>query len=110
MVYVLAALMGLVLGFAQWFVLGRHVARAALWMPSNALAWALGMVVVFVGVDAVVALKAGPGAFLATLATLLLTGTMVDAIHGLAVLWLLRPRCSGQNSDIGPEQVIPWRS
>ena len=56
-IYGLAFLMGLllgpVLGFAQWLVLRRHVRRASLWMPANALAWALGMVVVFVGVTSV---------------------------------------------------------
>jgi len=53
-VYGLAFLMGLalgpVLGFAQWLALRRHVRVAALWMPANALAWAFGMAVIFVGI------------------------------------------------------------
>lgn len=36
------ALLGSI-GFAQWLVLRRHVARSRTWVPANALAWLLGL-------------------------------------------------------------------
>lgn len=94
-VYGLAFLMGLVLGpvlgFAQWLVLRRYVEWAVLWMPANALAWAFVMVVVFVGATTVPAGGIGPGIIL-LIATLACAGTVIGAIHGLALVWLLRPR------------------
>jgi hypothetical protein len=97
-VYGLAFLMGLVLGpvlgFAQWLVLRRYFENAGLWMPANSLAWAFGMVVVFVGVDA-----AAPGASASgvavpaavLLAALALAGAVVGAVHGAVLVWMLRP-------------------
>jgi hypothetical protein len=91
----LAFLMGLVLGpvlgLAQWLALRRLVRRAALWMPANALAWAFGMVVVFAGMDLAFGGGFGPGTVPILVSTLLLCGATVGAIHGLALVWLLRP-------------------
>ncbi len=92
----LAFLMGLVLGpvlgFAQWLALRRYVSHAALWMPANAMAWAFGMVVIFAGIDPAI----GGGFGLLSVAILALTlacaGAVVGAIHGLALVWLLRSR------------------
>ena len=80
------------MGFAQWFALRRYVSRAALWMPANALAWAFGIVVIFTGIDPAIS-----GGFdLRSVAILGLTlacaGAVVGAIHGLALVWLLRSR------------------
>lgn len=94
LVYGLAFLMGLVLGpvlgFAQWLALRRYVRGAALWMPANVLAWAFGMVVIFVGIDPAI----GGGFGLRSLAILVFTlacaGAVVGAIHGLALVRLLR--------------------
>jgi hypothetical protein len=93
LVYGLAFLMGLVLGpvlgFAQWLALRRYVRGAALWMPANALAWAFGMVVIFVGIDPAI----GGGLGLRSVAilgfTLACAGAVVGAIHGLALVRLL---------------------
>lgn len=90
----LAFLMGLalgpVLGLAQWLALRRYVRRAALWMPANSLAWASGMVVIFTGID--LATRGGFGlrsvAILAL--TLVVTGAVVGAIHGLVLVRLVR--------------------
>jgi hypothetical protein len=41
------AALGLILGTAQWFVLRNHVARAGVWIGANALAWAVGMPLIF---------------------------------------------------------------
>lgn len=93
--YLLAALMGLVLGpilgAPQWWVLRRHVARAVWWIPANALAWAAGMVIVFAGVGMVPEEEPGLAIVLLVLATLAVAGAVVGAIHG-AVLVRLLPR------------------
>jgi hypothetical protein len=94
-VYGLAFLMGLalgpVLGFAQWLALRRHVRGAALWMPANALAWAFGMAVIFVGIGPALGGGFGLGSVAILLFTLACAGAVVGAIHGLALVLLLRP-------------------
>jgi hypothetical protein len=88
--------LGPVLGFAQWLVLRKYVSHAALWMPANALAWAFGMVVIFAGID--LAISGGFGLLsVAILAlTLACAGAVVGAIHGLALVWVLRSsECGG---------------
>jgi hypothetical protein len=94
-VYGLAFLMGLalgpVLGFAQWLALRRHVRVAALWMPANALAWAFGMAVIFVGIGPALGGGFGLGSVAILLFTLACAGAVVGAIHGLALVLLLRP-------------------
>lgn len=91
----LAFLMGLVLGpvlgFAQWLVLRRFVRRAALWMPANAIAWALGMLVIFSGMDLALGDPFGPSTVPILALTLICCGAIVGAVHGLALVWLLRP-------------------
>jgi hypothetical protein len=99
-VYGLAFLMGLVLGpvlgFAQWLALRRYVRGAALWMPANALAWAFGMVVIFVGIDPAIGGGFGPFSVAILVFTLALTGAVVGTIHGLALVRLLRSVRLGQ--------------
>jgi hypothetical protein len=94
LVYGLAFLMGLVLGpvlgFAQWLVLRRYVRGAALWMPANAVAWAFGMVVIFVGIDQAIGSGFGLRAAGILVLTLACAGAVVGAIHGLALVRLLR--------------------
>ncbi|QIN84704.1 hypothetical protein GBA63_20155 [Rubrobacter tropicus] len=93
-VYGLAAAMGLlagtILGTPQWLVLRRHVPRAALWIPANALAWAPGMVMAFVAADFLFSGSPGATIVLLAIATLAAIGAVVGAIHGLALVWLLR--------------------
>ena len=93
-VFGMAAVMGLVagaiLGTPQWVVLRRHVPRAALWIPANALAWAPGMVMAFVAADVLFSAGIGIGTVLLAVATLAAIGAVVGAIHGLALVWLLR--------------------
>jgi hypothetical protein len=94
LVYALAFLMGLVLGpvlgFAQWLALRRHVGGAALWMPANALAWAFGMVVIFAGIDPAIDGGFGARSVAILVFTLVLAGAVVGAVHGLALVRLLR--------------------
>ena len=89
--FLMGLLLGPVLGFVQWLALRRFVRRAALWMPANALAWAFGMTVIFAGVDRATGGGFGPGAALILALTLTCAGAVVGAIHGLALVWLLRP-------------------
>jgi hypothetical protein len=96
LVYGLAALLGLVagaiLGWPQWLVLRRFVPRAALWLPANALAWAPGMVMAFVAADFLFSTSFGMGVVALAVLTLAAIGAVVGAIHGLALVWLLRLR------------------
>jgi hypothetical protein len=98
LVYALAFIMGLalgpVLGFAQWLALRRHVRGAWLWMPANALAWAFGMVVIFAGVDPAMSGGFGVRSVAILVLTLALAGAVVGAIHGLALVRLLRSASS----------------
>ena len=94
--YGLAALMGFVLGpilgVPQWLVLRRYVQKAGWWVLANSLAWAVGMVVVFIGIH--VALNSGSQVSIPVLLTLflLLAGGAVGAVHGFALIWLMRSR------------------
>jgi len=94
LMYGLAFLMGLVLGpvlgFAQWLALRRYVMGAALWVPANAVAWAFGMVVIFVGIDLAMDGRFGLRAVGILVFTLACAGAVVGAIHGLALVRLLR--------------------
>lgn len=84
--YALAGALGLiagpVLGFAQWTVLRRHVTRAAWWLWANAAAWAIGMPLIFLGMEYVP--WSGPPAsmLLAIYGVCGAVGLVVGAIHG----------------------------
>jgi hypothetical protein len=92
----LAAGLGLVagpiLGLSQWTVLRRHVDHAGRWLWANALAWAVGMPLIFLGMDVV------PWGGQPTIVTLSiyavcgLAGLIVGAIHGRVLRQLIRAR------------------
>ena len=97
----LAAMMGVVLGFVlalpQWRVLRRHVARAGFWIPVNSLAWALGMPLIFAGFNAAQATPSPILALATTVVALVLSGTVVGAVHGIALVQLAQtPRLHGE--------------
>jgi hypothetical protein len=96
LMYALAALMGLALGpvlaTPQWAALRGHVRRAAWWIPANALAWALGMAVIFAGMGALPQGGVTASAVVIVLLSLAAAGAAVGAVHGLALVWLLRER------------------
>jgi hypothetical protein len=80
---------GTVVGTAQWLVLRRYVRGSALWMPANAVVWALGMVVIFARIDPAMDSGLGLRAVGILTFTLLSAGAVVGAIHGLALVRLL---------------------
>jgi hypothetical protein len=81
---------GTAVGTAQWLVLRRHVRHAVLWVPANALAWAPGMVLAFVAADFVFSIGMETSAVLLSVFTLAVIGAVVGAIHGVALVWLVR--------------------
>jgi hypothetical protein len=98
MVYALAAAMGLalgaILGVPQWLVLRRYVLKAGWWVLANALAWMLGMVVVFIGTSFIPAGAIALQVALLLLLFIIAAGATVGAVHGLVLIWLLRSRHS----------------
>ncbi len=60
-------------------------------MPANALAWALGMmIVIFAGLESATSGGFGPETVLILAVTLACAGAVVGAVYGLALVWLLR--------------------
>lgn len=88
---VLGAITGPILGFAQARVLRRHVPRAGRWLWANALAWSLGMVAIFVGMDL---LPWGEGGIVLWLGPVVISGVagaLAGAVHGrFLARWLAR--------------------
>lgn len=81
---------GPVLAFFQWRRLRLHVRRgAAWWLPANALAWASGMPVIFVGAHMGAWLHSPALVALGVSLSLLAAGAVVGAVHGLVLIWLL---------------------
>jgi len=105
LIYALAAGMGLVLGpllgVPQWLVLRRHLSRAGWWVPANALAWMLGMVVIFVGTGFIPAQGITLPVALVLLLFVVAAGAVVGAVHGLVLIWLLHMRRPGATADVG---------
>lgn len=92
--YGLAVALGLVagpiLGLAQWTVLRGLVAHAGRWLWANALAWAVGMPLIFAGMDVVPWTLHPAVVVLVMYAVCGTTGLVVGAIHGLVLVRLLR--------------------
>ena len=81
--------LGPILGTPQYFVLRRFVPRAALWIGANALAWALGMVIVFLGMGLAPATPTPSVVVLLLAGTCLTAGLAVGVVHGAFLLKLL---------------------
>jgi hypothetical protein len=88
----MGAAAGAVLSFAQWLALRRHVQGAGVWIPANMLAWALGMPVIFFGID--LAMRGQPlwQSLLVMALTLLAAGGLVGAVHGAFLVRLATSR------------------
>jgi hypothetical protein len=96
LVLLLTAGMGLVAGFilsvVQWQVLRKHVEKAWLWLPANALAWAVGMPLIFAAVDLAQQVATTLARVMVMAAGIALAGAIVGAIHGIALLYFQRSR------------------
>lgn len=94
--YALALGLGLVAGAIlaapQWWVLRAYLPHAGWWIPANACAWAVGMAIVFWGTSVMPASGMTLPVAAILIACVILAGAMVGAIHGLALIWLLRER------------------
>lgn len=86
----LAVLLGLVLGpvlaAAQLRVLRAQVSHAGRWIWANALAWALGMPVVFAGMDRLPWESGGLPLYAGLFAVAAVAGAVVGAVHGRVLL------------------------
>ena len=83
---------GTVVGTAQWLVLRRPLEsiRWRIWVLATALAWMVGMVSVFVGINFIPSGGSTISVSLMLLLFLFVAGASVGAVHGLVLIWLLR--------------------
>jgi len=92
----LGAGVGTVLGFAQWLVLKAYVRvyirQAGWWMAANALAWALGLFVAFMGAGIQKSDGFSVETVLIEAATGAAMGSVIGGITGIVLVWLLKPR------------------
>lgn len=84
------AALGLILGAAQWVVLRDHVRRAGLWIGANALAWAVGMPLIFLAAGMPASQTSALAIGALALVTVGVTGAVVGAIEGAFLRLLLR--------------------
>ena len=84
---VAGTVLGTVIGFIQWLVLRRYLQAAAWWIPAMAVAMAITSVVSMPWPASV-----GIGGLMAVPLTKGLTGIIVGAITGIALVWLLRKK------------------
>ncbi len=86
--FAMGLILGPVLGLPQYFVLKPLTRRAGWWVGANSLAWALGMLVIFAGID--LALQtSGLALFGSLILTFGLCGLIVATIHGLFLFFIL---------------------
>jgi hypothetical protein len=87
----LGVVAGPVLAVFQFRVLRRYVGHAGWWLPANALAWAVGMPVIFAGIHVAYSAVGHYAVVGAPIGTLALAGAAVGAIHGVFLIYLLQP-------------------
>lgn len=103
----LGVALGLVLGLAQWVVLRGVVVGAGRWIAANAAAWAIGMPLVFVGMNAVPWSSSAWTIVPSIVLTCGIVGSTVGAIHGLVLLRILRDTATYRSSS---HQVVTDRN
>jgi len=94
----LGAVAGPLLAAFQWLSLRKVLpAKAWLWLPANALAWALGMPVIFLGAQSNELTSSTSVVAVLVALSILVAGAVVGAVHGRVLLDLAQPGTSGQN-------------
>ena len=92
LIALLAAGAGLVLGalfgFFQWLELRKHTVQAARWIPANAIAWTIGLAIIYLGASMPTAETALAMVILIGTVSGLLAGLSVGAITGLFLIKL----------------------
>lgn len=91
---VMGLVLGAVLGYPQHLALARHVHGSGWWVLANALAWVPGMMIVFYGAGSVPAGGLSLTAIAIIAASTLVAGAVVGAVHGAALIQLVRHRRS----------------
>jgi len=87
----MGAVAGPILAAFQWRSLRGALANGSLrWLPANAAAWAAGMPLIFLGIQAHEVTHSALLVALAIALSLLAAGAVVGAIHGLVLIGLLR--------------------
>ena len=94
LVLLLAALLGAVggavLSFAQWLTMRHKIQGSSIWIPANMLAWMVGMPIIFWGIDVVQKMNGLFWLILMMAGVLMLTGSVVGAIHGVFLTRLVK--------------------
>jgi hypothetical protein len=98
-VVLLGAWVGLVLGFAQWFVLQANFPGAGWWIPANMVAWALGLAVAFLGAGMANQMGWDAIALAGIGLTGILGGAVVGAITGAVLIRLMRSQLGGTEAN-----------
>ena len=96
----LGAVAGLVLAYPQFLVLRRYLKRSWRWLPANALAWALGMPLIFLGAGTVAPGMSTQGIVLRVLGAIAGAGAVVGAVHG----WALMRMVAGRSPNVASAQ------
>jgi hypothetical protein len=86
----LGAVGGAVLSFAQWLTMRHKIQGSSIWIPANMLAWMVGMPIIFWGIDSAQKLNGLLWLILLMAGVLLLTGSVVGAIHGVFLTRLVK--------------------
>ena len=104
----LAAGLGLVAGpllaVFQWRRLRAVVSRAAWWLPANAVAWALGMPIIFQAAHWAAGTVERWWAAVTIGVCLFLAGGVVGAVHGWVLVALIRNRREGRLGSLNSAQ------
>jgi hypothetical protein len=88
--FLLGAGNGTVLGFCQWLVIKNQIRRSIWWIIANAVAWALGLFVAYLGAGMVEESFSLRTALL-TVVTGTAMGAVIGGITGTALVCLIKP-------------------
>jgi hypothetical protein len=87
--------LGVVLALPQWLVLRRFAKHAWWWLPASAVGWAVGMAIVFAGIDRLAWTGGLAGVIDGVFLVCAAAGAAVAAVHG----WVLQRLLSSSAVD-----------